>query len=355
VTGALPDATPLPAQVELAVPAGLKLQWAGELLGGDPSKDPDVSPTVTQKDGLDIYSFTLAKARTGQIEVISPTTFATDAELRTAALEWKSHQDIASLSLYARIPLGSQILKQAEGSGVQPSAEGYSYYGREYKDVKAGETKSLAFAFKPAAVTAAAAAPVAPAAASQGGAGALVPLALLAVAAIAGFFLIRGVNRKMRARQESSGSGADSGSAGSRARGTASDSAADAAAGGTPSRKVSPALLITAAIIGVVVIAGVLASGTTSKVQELPDGFAQEFSQGDECQVLTLKLKEAPSKSTAEKLFGAVAAAQPLRAMIYKQDPRIEVGFCESQTSPEKVQSALAATGLTGEIVPSAP
>jgi hypothetical protein len=42
VSGELPESTALPAKVKLAAPAGSTFQWAGEILGGDVSQDPDV-------------------------------------------------------------------------------------------------------------------------------------------------------------------------------------------------------------------------------------------------------------------------------------------------------------------------
>ena len=47
LAGVIPTETALPAEVEIAVPAGLELQWAGEILGGDPGKDPSVAPKIT--------------------------------------------------------------------------------------------------------------------------------------------------------------------------------------------------------------------------------------------------------------------------------------------------------------------
>ncbi len=346
ITGTLPDSAKLPAQVELAVPADSQIQWAGEILGGDPAQDPTFEYTLTSKDGLDVYSFTLTKARRGQLEVVSSGIFSTAGEVTTSSLSWTSHIDVGSVSIFARVPATAQLVEPAEGAAIEQGTGGYNYYGRTLTDVKAGAPIALAFSFT---APAAAAAPGSPASSGDSN---LVLFVVFGLVAVGGFVFIRAVNRKIKARSdlesdEISPSVSKTGDSIESADEDDEDSPSSATG-----RKVSPALVITGLVIAAVVAGGIVASGTSSEVQVLPDGFVQEFAQGDACNSVTLRLNEVPTKSSAKTLFEAVRAAEPLRAMAYTDDPRIEVGFCDSTTNAQAVQSALAATGLTGEIIP---
>jgi hypothetical protein len=60
--------TPLPITVKFVMPKGATVSWAGEVFGGDPSKDIQAKPVVTPKKDYDEVSFTLTKARAAQLE-----------------------------------------------------------------------------------------------------------------------------------------------------------------------------------------------------------------------------------------------------------------------------------------------
>ena len=59
VAGELADKVTLPAEVVLAAPTGLKLEWAGEVLGGPVEQDPSVTPQMSPSGGVDAYSFSM--------------------------------------------------------------------------------------------------------------------------------------------------------------------------------------------------------------------------------------------------------------------------------------------------------
>jgi hypothetical protein len=349
VTGTLPNAVKLPAEVELAIPAGSKIQWAGEILGGDPAQDPAVEYKVATKGELDVYTFTLTKARIGQIEVLSSSIFSAGNGVTNSSLSWTNHVDVAAFSIYTRVPQSAQIIQAADGAVLEQGSGGYSYYGRVLKDVKANTPTTIDFSFK-----ASAAAPAGGAAAGSDNS-TFVLFVLFGLVAGGGFFFIRAINRKMRLRTATEPEPARVSTASKSASvksAERNDETPDADEGPAVSRRVNPALIISGVVIAGIVIAGFMASGTSSDVQVLPDGFAQEFAAGDACGTLTLRLTEVPTKSSAKKLFDAVKVVEPLRAMAYTNDPRIEIGFCESTTDAKSVQAALAVTGLTGEVIP---
>jgi len=60
--------TPLPIPVKMAIPKGARVSWAGEILGGDVSKDITASYKVNPKKDYDEVAFTLSKARSAQVE-----------------------------------------------------------------------------------------------------------------------------------------------------------------------------------------------------------------------------------------------------------------------------------------------
>ena len=59
----------LPAEIQIPVPAGATVLWAGEVLGGDPADDPTSTYTVERVDDMDVYTMTLTQSYTGQMEI----------------------------------------------------------------------------------------------------------------------------------------------------------------------------------------------------------------------------------------------------------------------------------------------
>ena len=116
ISGQLPDSAKLPAKVELAVPAGSEIQWAGEILGGDVSNDPSVDYKVESRDGSDIYSFTLTKARIGQIEALKPDVIVPSGDATQASLTYTPAGDVSELRLKYRLAQTAKVQQPAEGA-----------------------------------------------------------------------------------------------------------------------------------------------------------------------------------------------------------------------------------------------
>lgn len=193
VSGTLPTSAKLPADVQLEVPSGTQFQWAGEILGGPASQDPTVKYTVSTKNGMDIYSFTLTKVRTGQIEVALPGAVQSDGTQFATALKWVATQDVPVVNISARIPQNAQITQSAEGAQTIPGPTGYAYYQKSVNNVSAGDQLELSFAYTAAAGGGATSGAAGGTAGSNPG----VPLAIVAaVFAVAIFFAARAISRK---------------------------------------------------------------------------------------------------------------------------------------------------------------
>ena len=88
ISGTLPENTPLPATVEISAPSGAQIMWAGEILGGDLASDPEVKYTVKQGESYDVYTFTLTKSLTGQLEFTIPAVSTFDGANRKVDFKW---------------------------------------------------------------------------------------------------------------------------------------------------------------------------------------------------------------------------------------------------------------------------
>ncbi|MEN6429825.1 MAG: hypothetical protein ABFC80_03140 [Coriobacteriales bacterium] len=60
--------TSLPATVQVPLPAGASVVWAGEILGNDPAQDPAREASVTAVPGGQLVTFTLTQSRLAQVE-----------------------------------------------------------------------------------------------------------------------------------------------------------------------------------------------------------------------------------------------------------------------------------------------
>ncbi|MBE0475682.1 MAG: hypothetical protein IBX62_01075 [Coriobacteriia bacterium] len=138
VTATLPEETRLPAKVALPVPAGAKLLWTGEIVGVDPSKDPQRQYTVEKADGYDLVVFDLSESRVAQAEYESPPS-ASPGGAKTLALSMAVPYETPSASLSLQVPAGAQVSTTTAGLvPEQPGPQG-SYYTLRKSGLKGGE------------------------------------------------------------------------------------------------------------------------------------------------------------------------------------------------------------------------
>lgn len=358
VSGVLPESAKLPVEAELSVVEGSELIWLGEVLGGPVSEDPKVAYTVAKRGGADVYTFKLSKARTAQLEVNAPEALAANGDAFVGTVKWVPSQDAKSVVLRYRLPAGAQVTTPVDGAEIIGGPDGGSYYEKTFNDVKAGAP--LAFTFGFTAPTSAPAAGAPPASSGSGDSGAVV-LILLAVIVVFGVVLF-GVSRKMRARSTMADEeddddieipGFEDEAAPVAARPAKKPSAATA----TPEPEVVPegmsasrkrTVIIVAGLVVFAVIAGTLATRTSSSVQSVPGGFTREFAQGDPCQSVAFTLKQTPTEKDAAQIMDALQAATVLNATVYADQRLLQVNFCESSTDANRVQAALAPIAIVG-------
>jgi hypothetical protein len=362
VSGELPASASLPAQAELSVPAGSELQWIGEILGGEASADPALTYTKTTVGGSDVYRFTLTKSRTAQIEVPIADTQAFDGTTYTSSLAWTATQNVPEVSLNLRVPQSAKIATAVPGAVMQPGDASYSFYTKSVKNVKAGDQLTFAVGYTLPAVSAAAAT----GAASSGGSNSVVPIVLVVLVSAAFLGLIVAVRRKMvgsPAETDERVAGADS------RQGTTRRSAEPDGYDSGPSSKKSASSpnaplsgktkrnLVTAAIIGALVVVAVIVGVQTTRPQGTGDTITQTFAAGEACANASFPLAVtdgADPRKTAETLFAAIKPIPGLIKATYNVKTKsIDIAYCESSSSEVVLRDALTPTGMVAAAGPA--
>lgn len=349
VSGSLPEDVALPADVTLAVPAGAQLSWVGEILGGAVADDPSVEAAKSTSDGVDVYSFTLAKSRIGQLEVNIPPAIADGATI-SPVLSLAANQDIPEVRVGVRIPQGSRIVRPQTGAQITPGPEGYSYYSTTMNDVKSGDPISVAFSYEaPAQVPAQAAAP-------DPVSSVVLPIILLLVVVAAGATIAIKVSAKLAAKSRSAenpgASAARTSSVAEDARTEADADEADVtvdAGDDEPRRRSKAPIVIVVGGLAVAVIA-FLVVGQANKPQSVDGTFTANYPGVGACTSSNLQLTPAAGVDLAkqgDKLVDSLAGVESVgNVTLYIAESRMTVEYCESSTSEEQIKQVLASTGL---------
>jgi hypothetical protein len=166
VSGTLPSTAKLPGTVSLALPTGLQIQWAGEILGGDPSADPTAKYTTRRVGAWDVQDVTLTKVRIAQVEAAYPAGVTVAGGVDTAKLDWTAPEAIQSVSFTIRIPVGATVQSQSGGLVAGPASASETPYSITFSNVKAGQSLSASLVYKPAAAGTVATSTAPPAAAA---------------------------------------------------------------------------------------------------------------------------------------------------------------------------------------------
>jgi len=359
VSGELPASVPLPATAELSVPAGSEVQWIGEVLGGPSSADTALKYAKLMSGGSDIYRFELTKSRVAQIEVLAATPVPFDGKTYSPSVRWSATQAVPKVNLRVRVPQGAQIVQQIADAKMEPGESGFSGYTKTFTTVKAGDKLDLAFAYTaPIAL-----APTTPTASSSSSL--VVPAIVAVIAILAGLLLVRSVRQKLaRKSSNSTGSSGKAASAKTRAatnasagktgrKGKASGSNVERAAETSGLSALAKRNTITAVLIGVMVIAGLVLGSQATKPQLAGDTISKTFSQGAPCASATIQVVQkdgADPAATADVLFKALEALDGMNTGTFNaKTSSIDVGWCESKTTEDAVRGALEPTGLIAD------
>ncbi len=366
VSGELPESVKLPAEAELSVPAGSSLQWVGEILGGDPSADPELTYTKSTVNGSDVYRFTLTKSRIAQLEIVTSEAAGFDGTNYTSGVKWSATQAVPEVRLSARIPQGAQIVQPSPDAALQPGDSGYSFYTKSVKDVKPGDQLDMTFSYKVAAT------PASTTAATSSGSTAQIVIILIAVAA--GGFFVMAVRRKMAPAsgdavvpaktsaasiKSNTAKSAKNNGKNTRSKNSTTSAPIEVEDANGPSTRLTGAAkrnILTGAIVGSIIVVALVVGNQTNKPLIEGDSISQTFSQGQPCSTATIALAvpagEDPAK-TAETLFTALRAVDGMNTATYNfKTSTLEAGFCESSATEESVRQGLAPTGLVDASAP---
>lgn len=346
VAGTLPESVKLPYEGELAVPAGTQIQWAGEILGGDASKDPTMKYSkVSSEGGMDRYRFTLTKSRTAQIEgLLMGATSSNGAEYLTK-VSWTAPQPVPEVRINARIPSSARIVRASDGAALQPSDGGFSYYSKTVKDVAAGQTIDLDFSYEIAAAGASGAG-------SATGRSDSGSVTLIVLGALGGLVaLAYGVRGKLAARADDDAAEDDDDDFGTAAEEAMPEHSEGELADERPSEKPNGSRYIAAVlVVGAIIVAFMIAAriGTTPPTT---DGkITRSFGSASACQATSLVLAPASGVDLAQQGEQVINAFQGMEGIgdvtLDVTSARMDVAWCESSQSEATVAQALASTGL---------
>ena len=183
----VPDSVKLPTTVRVPVPAGATVQWAGEILGGELSADPERTyKMINSPTGGRYAEFTIEQTHTAQVDAAMPA-LTVAGDKTSAAFEWI--QSVASpyTSFSVRVPGNASDVQISPKPSGPPEANsaGEQLYSGSPLQLKPGKKQAVTFSYSTAAN-------VAPAAGSAGGLNTLVLVlvAALVVAVIALFVVL---------------------------------------------------------------------------------------------------------------------------------------------------------------------
>lgn len=353
VSGVLPDSVELPAQAELAVPAGSQLLWAGEILGGPVSEDPEVTYTVTSRDGMDVYAFTLTQSRIAQLEADAASAVAFDGTNYSAKIDWTAPWPVPSLSVAARIPQGAQVTSPDEGANMGAGPQGFSYYRKDLTDVSAGQKASLAFAYTPPVGAATGAGTTG----SQTGGGGVATAIAIVVILGALVLIAFAVWRKMESRREIAGpaAGPSSDSPVLKQRSSKGATSAGPSASAKPGNpRTLKKSTILAVVVGVALIVGVIiAASSGGSANVVGDTVIMNYATVDECAVANIQLTPPPGANLADDAEKILETLRPLegigKAAINLTTGSMTVDYCQSYADDTRIRQLVAPTGYIQE------
>ena len=380
----IPESVKLPAELEFNFPMGTTVSWAGEILGGDTSKDPQVTATkISGDEDVDRYKVTLTKSHTFQAEG-SKNPESSQSSDGTVILKvgYKPALPAETMTLAAELPKTATV-KQADGLASLGSGTVGTVYGYSLSNAKAGEGQYVEIGYTSTSTQKQA---------GSKGDNTLIIVLVVALVIVVMALIIFAASRRTGGSSPSGKPGNPSkkvmkGSSSAKAQQGSSLEKSD-----TPhqvfevdedaqtrsevetevesvnlaeteesddgdSSKLSPktlTLIITVAIIVVAGVAIALAGTLSSKVSEVNGVYYKEFAQGDPCQQVHFELTDAAlsnSKKAAGEIFDILGNAdfQILKASLDPANKKLTVEFCESKTTSQKISELLSNNEYVGQ------
>ncbi len=349
VAGTIPPGTTLPVEGSLSAPAGATLEWSGEVLGGALDQDPAFTPSVENSGAFDVYTFTMTQGPSAQLELLVPNAVVATAEGRVATINWIANQDAPLVTAMIRMPQGATLSTGTPGGAIAPGPTGFQFYELVFNDVKAGDSIALSATY----VAPAAAAPGAPAntgATTSGSDGVIVPVLFGLVFVGLAVLLISSVRRKMTpvgSEVDEPAVVAESDKAQSAPAVSDDESSIEL------TRRSVPKGAITVGV-GVLFVAVVLLGIEVGTKPDVADGvISTQIAQVDPCTSSTFAVTVPEGTSiedAAEEMFDALRSGDAVGLVqVFTDDPRIEIGYCDSSNTEAAIAETLRATGYLAE------
>jgi len=352
VSGTLADSATLPAEVELSVPAGGEIQWAGEILGGPVENDPKVAYTKSEGDGFDLYRFTLTKSRTAQIETALTGVSSFDGTTYGTTLRWIPSQDVPSVRISARVQAGAKIAEASPGATLLPGDAANAYYSKTIEGAKAGTPVDLTFTYTLPGVGQAPAA-------SDAGSSDVVPVVILSVLAVGGLALMAfGVQRKLAAKgaareaEEAAARPVPKGTkAAARTSGAKAQAVTDAPEEPAAAKSgLRPQHVVTGALVLMLAVAVFVMARQATSSAFVNGTLTRSFGGASACTAVKIPLTPKPGvdfEKDAGKLMDALAGLESLgQVTIALEPPSIDVAYCESTITEQQVRDRLESAGI---------
>jgi hypothetical protein len=150
VTGHIPEGEPLPATVRLPLPQGAEVVWAGEILGGPLTEDPEREITVVEAAGGQALEMTAESTRTVQYEAVGPALSSVDG-MTTSVFEWVQTVPTGDVVFSVRIPAstGSVEIDPMPVGSPRTNDSGERLYTLRPAVLTEGQTFSVTSVFGP--------------------------------------------------------------------------------------------------------------------------------------------------------------------------------------------------------------
>lgn len=144
----LPPTAKLPAIVRVPLVAGTSVEWAGEILGGDPNADPERPYVLKNGVGGTFAEFTLTKSHRAQVDSIGLPLTA-KGTVSSVAVTWVQSVNSTLTAISVRIPAGvfEVKIKPAPSGAPTQNAAGESLYVLNPQTYKLGQTQDVSVSF----------------------------------------------------------------------------------------------------------------------------------------------------------------------------------------------------------------
>ena len=145
----VPGSVKLPAVVRLPFPPGAQVQWAGEILGGDPAADPARPYKVfTNADGGRYAQFTLTKSHRAQIDT-SGLLLNVKGTLFSGTVDWIQSVDASLTTLSVRVPPNAADVSISPPPAGAPdrNATGEALYTLAPMTLAQGKKQTITFSY----------------------------------------------------------------------------------------------------------------------------------------------------------------------------------------------------------------